>query len=118
MCKDDIILDISCKGYLFGRVILFISKAVKIIGGAIGLIQICGANGLMVHGGMVFCKIIHAVETAFFPKDNILALANMITNPLKAHVGGFGSFLFDSVIGNAGGGAVVSLDWGGGLGVA
>jgi hypothetical protein len=36
MCKDDIILDISCKGYLFGRVLLLVSKAVEIIGGSIG----------------------------------------------------------------------------------
>jgi hypothetical protein len=42
MCKDDMVLDISCKGYLCGRVILFILKAVEIIGGASGLIQISG----------------------------------------------------------------------------
>jgi hypothetical protein len=53
-----------------------------------------------------------------FPTNDKLALANMITNPIKAHVDDFGSFLFDSVIGNAGGGAVVGLDGGGGLGVA
>jgi hypothetical protein len=48
--KDDIVLDVRCKGYLWGRVILLVSKAVEIIGGAIGLAQIGGANGLMVCG--------------------------------------------------------------------
>jgi hypothetical protein len=67
---------------------------------------------------MVFHKIIRAVVTAFFPTNDRLALVNMITNPIKAHVDGFGLFLFDSVIGNAGGSAVVGLDGGGGLGVA
>jgi hypothetical protein len=67
---------------------------------------------------MVFRELIHAIETAFFPTNYKLALADMITNPVKAHVRGFGLFLFDSVIGNAGGGTVVSLDGGGGLGVA
>jgi hypothetical protein len=67
---------------------------------------------------MVFCKVIRVVETAFFPTNDKLALANMIMNPIKVHVDGFGSFLFDSIICNARGGAVVSLDGGGGLGVA
>ena len=72
----------------------------------------------MVRGRMVFREIIRAVETAFFPTNDKLALVDMITNPIKAHLDGFGSFLFDSVVGNAGGGAVVGLDGGGGLGVA
>jgi hypothetical protein len=99
--------------------ILFISKAVEIIGGAIGLVYIRGANYLMVRRRMVLREIISTVETAFFPINNKLALANTITNSIKWHVNGFGSFLFDGVIGNAGGGAVVrSLDWGGRLAVA
>jgi hypothetical protein len=72
----------------------------------------------MVRGQMVFREIIRAVETAFFPTNYKLALADTIANPVKVHVNGLGSFLFDSVVGNAGGGAVVSLDGGGGLGVA
>jgi hypothetical protein len=72
----------------------------------------------MVRGHMVFCEIISVVETAFFPINDKLALADTITNPIKLHVDGLGSLLFDDVIGNAGGGAVVCLDWGGRLGVA
>jgi hypothetical protein len=99
--------------------ILFISKAVEIIGGAIGLVYIRGASYLMVRHRMVFCEIISVVETAFFPINNKLALANTITNSIKLHVDGFGLFLFDGVIGNAKGSTVVcSLDWGGGLVVA
>ena len=72
----------------------------------------------MVRGGMVFREIIRAVVTAFFPTDYKLALADTVADPVKAHVNGLGSFLLDSVVGDAGGGAVVGLDWGGGLGVA
>jgi hypothetical protein len=67
---------------------------------------------------MVFREIIRAGETAFFPTNYKLALADTVANPVKAHVNGLGSFLLDSVVGDAGGSAVVSLDWGGGLGVA
>jgi hypothetical protein len=67
---------------------------------------------------MVFREIVRAVVTAFFPTNYKLALADTVADPAKAHVNGFGSFLFDSVIGDTGGGAVVRLDWGGGLGVA
>jgi hypothetical protein len=67
---------------------------------------------------MVFREVIGAVVAVFFPTNHKLALADTVADPVKAHVNGFGSFLFDSVIGNTGGGAVVGLDWGGGLGVS
>ena len=67
---------------------------------------------------MVFREIICAIVAAFFPTNHKLALADTVADPVKAHVIGFGSFLFDSVIGDTGGGAVVRLDWGGGLGVS
>jgi hypothetical protein len=37
-----------------------------------------------------------------------LALADAVANPVEAHVNGFGSFLFDSVIGDAKGCTVIS----------
>jgi hypothetical protein len=40
-----------------------------------------------------------------------LALEDLVTNPIETHVHGFGAFLFDIVVGNAGGSAVVSLNW-------
>jgi hypothetical protein len=39
-----------------------------------------------------------------------LALSNTIANPVKAHIDSFGPFLFDDVVGDTRGGAVVSLD--------
>jgi len=38
-----------------------------------------------------------------------LSLSYAITDPIKMHVNGFGAFLFDSVIGDATGHAVVCL---------
>jgi hypothetical protein len=67
---------------------------------------------------MMFGKIISLVENALFPADNKLALANAISNPTETHVDGFGSLLFDTVVGNARSSAVVCLDWGRWLGVA
>ena len=37
-----------------------------------------------------------------------LALADAVANPVEAHVNGFGSFLFDHVIGDAKGCTVIS----------
>jgi hypothetical protein len=67
---------------------------------------------------MMFGEVIGTIGLTFAPIDFELALANSITDPTVAYVNDFGSFLFDSVIGDTGGGAVVGLDWGGGLGVS
>jgi hypothetical protein len=68
---------------------------------------------------MMFGKIISCVQNSLFPIDVELALADAVTNPVEAHIDGFGSFLFDHVIGNAKGGTVlVSYDWSGRLGIA
>ena len=55
---------------------------------------------------------------AAFPKHVKLAVAHTVTDPVKAHVNGFGPLLFDSIGGDASGGAVVSLDRRCRLGVA
>jgi len=67
---------------------------------------------------MVFGKIIGMVGTARSPKNVKLALLDMILDPIKMHVDGFGLLLFHGVIGNAAGGTVVSLKWCGWLWVA
>jgi hypothetical protein len=59
--------------------------------------------------GMMFREIISFVHVATFPKHVKLALAHMVMDPVKAHVNGFGPLLFDSISGDASGGAVVSL---------
>ena len=63
-------------------------------------------------------KIIGTIATAFTPIDLKLALANSIADPVEPHVNGLGSFLFDRVVGDTGGGAVISSDRCGRLGMA
>ena len=65
----------------------------------------------------MFGEIVSLVEASFFPIDVELALAYTVTDPVEAHVNCLGSFLFDGVIGDAGGSAVVSLDGSRWLGV-
>ena len=50
--------------------------------------------------------------------DYELALLDSVSNPVKAHVNGFGPFLFDSVIGDTFGTGVVGLNGSGWLGVS
>ena len=50
---------------------------------------------------------------ARLPVDEELTLACAIAYPIKAHVDRFRSCLFDRVVGEAVGGRVVYLDWGG-----
>ena len=47
-----------------------------------------------------------------------LALFDAIAHPVKAHVHGFGSALFDGTVGDAGGAGIVGLDWSGCLWMA
>ena len=58
----------------------------------------------------MFGKIVGFVGTALAPKDVELFLMHMITAPIKTHVNGFGSLLFDSVIGDTSGCAIISLN--------
>jgi len=58
---------------------------------------------------MVFCEIICLIAIAGTPKNMKLALVDAIMDPIKMHVNGFGAFLFDSVIGDATGRAVIGL---------
>jgi hypothetical protein len=72
----------------------------------------------MMFGWMMFSEIISSVQNSSFPIDMELALADAVANPVEAHVNGFGSFLFDRVIGDAKGGTVVSYNWSRRLGIA
>ena len=65
---------------------------------------------------MVFCrvmlgKVISPIAAAAFPIDNKLSLADAVTDPIKAHVHGFGLLLFYTIVGNAGGSGVVGYHW-------
>jgi hypothetical protein len=94
--------------------------SIKVIrGNASGRIkQVCGPNELVMLRGMMLREIISFVHVASFPKYVKLALAHTVSDPVKAHVDGFGPLLFDSIGGNASGSNVVSLDGHCRLGVA
>jgi len=55
---------------------------------------------------VVFAEVVSVVLLTASPVDAILALANAIFDPVKAHVDGAGVTLADVVIGESGGGAV------------
>ena len=58
----------------------------------------------------MFGEVVSFVGTALAPKYVELFLMHMTVDPIKAHVDGLGSLLFDSVIGNTSSRTVVSLD--------
>ena len=52
----------------------------------------------------MFCVVVFEVFRAGSPADEELFLSDAILDPIKTHVHGFGAFLFDRVVGEAGGG--------------
>lgn len=70
---------------------------------------------LVMSVGMMLGEIIGTVGFARFPENMELALADSVPYPIKAHVNSFGTLLFDSVISNASGSGVISLERGGWL---
>jgi len=71
----------------------------------------------MVLWCMMFGNIISKVETPGCPIDIELFVQDSVLDPVETHVNSLGTFLFDSVIGNACGRGVVSLERGGWLGM-
>ena len=67
---------------------------------------------------MMLGKIIGTIGFAFIPENLELALADAITDPIKAHIDGFGSLLLDGVSCNATGSIVVGRHRSGWLGMA
>ena len=80
--------------------------------------QICRAHATVVRWGVMLCKIVREIFSSFSPVNVELSLAFTILQPIETHVDGFGTSLFHSVVGNAGGTIVVDLDWCGGLGMS
>jgi hypothetical protein len=69
-----------------------------------------GADRTMVCGWMMLSKIVGPIGNTAAPMDVELTLAHAIANPIETHVNSFGAFLFDRVVGDTGGGSVVSDD--------
>jgi hypothetical protein len=71
----------------------------------------------MMGSGMMFSEIISTIQTTFFPVDKKLALANPIAYPVVTHIHSFGTFLSDSIIGDATGSAIIGDNTGRRLGM-
>lgn len=63
----------------------------------------------------MFGEVVGEIGGAGLPMDMELVLADAVADPVKAHVNGFGSTLFDGVVEDASGARVVNLDRRGGL---
>jgi len=79
-------------------------------------VQIGRAHDNVMRRGEVLAVVVSLVELAFAPENVKLALADSIADPIVAHVDGLGAFLFDSVVRDADGSAVVGGDGSGWLG--
>ena len=73
----------------------------------------------MVMGAREVCgEVTTMILVARGPIYIELALANAVSDPVEAHVNGLAALLFYRIVADAGCGAVVRLDWSGGLFVA
>ena len=64
----------------------------------------------MVAGGVVLGKVVGQVVSSAAPVDEELALVDAVSDPVKAHVNGFGAALLHCVVGDPGGAGVICLD--------
>ena len=68
--------------------------------------------------GVMLGKLVTKIGAARAPVNEELATMGAILNSIKLHVNGFGSFLFDGVIGKTCGSGVVYMERGRRLGVS
>ena len=80
--------------------------------------QVDGTMLVVVGGAVVFGEVIGSIIFSSAPMNDKLFLVYSVTDPIEMHVDGFGSTLFNSVIGNSSGSTVVGLDDSRGLWVA
>ena len=90
-------------------VIAVVIEPIKIIlGRTSGRVEIRGADCTMMRSWIMFSKTVGLVGGTSVPVSIKLTLANAIADPIETHVNSFGAFLFDRVVGDTGGGSVVS----------
>ena len=70
------------------------------------------SNKFVVSRAVVFCEIVSQICFSRGPIDLELALGNAVAEPVEAYVNGIGSILFDGVVEDTVGSAVVGSDWG------
>ena len=60
---------------------------------------------------MMFGEVVRSIVICFTPVDAEVALADAVTDPVEAHIDGFGAALLDNVIGDACCGIVVGINY-------
>ena len=75
------------------------------------MLQVLEAFALVVHCWMVFGVVVCSIIVCFTPVDAEVSLADAVTDPVEAHINGFGAALLDSVIGDACCGIVVVINY-------
>ena len=84
----------------------------------VGLVGVERSYLDVVFGGMVFGDVVAKVFGTWVPKDTHVFVGDLVDDPKIAHFHGAGSLAFDSVIGDANGGGVVTVNGRGRLGMA
>jgi len=72
--------------------------------------EVDGMHLAVVGSWMMFCEVIPFVVFAGLPINLELPLLDTVADPVKAHVNGFGSFLFHRVIDDSFCSSVFGLD--------
>jgi hypothetical protein len=80
--------------------------------------KVPGPHLAVMSGRVMFSEVVSQIVSAAAPVDKELALGDAVSDPVEAHVDGFGAALFDGVVGNARGTGVVGLDGSGWLGMS
>jgi hypothetical protein len=77
--------------------------------------KVPGPHLAVMSGQVMFSEVVSQIVSAAAPVDKELAMGDAVSDPVEAHVDGFGAALFYSVVGNARCTGVVGLDWSGWL---
>ena len=80
------------------------------IGKLSGWVQVGRAHQAVMCRRLVLGELFTKVSAAGFPINEKLALLGAVLEPIEAHVNGFGSFLFDRVVGKTFSGGVAKAD--------
>ena len=80
--------------------------------------KVTGPHHAVMSGRVMCSEVVSQIVSVTAPVDRELVVGDAVFDPVEAHVNGFGRTLFDSVVGDAGGAGIVSLDGSGWLGMA
>ena len=66
---------------------------------------------LVVHCWMVFSRVVCIIVVCFTSVDAEVALSDAVTDPVEAHIDGFGAALLESIIAYACCGIIVGINY-------